>query len=247
MIMELAAIFGWDIDFALDIRRGDHFTVVYQEYYLEGKKVRDGDILAAEFTNQGKSYRAIRYVDADGNAGFYTPEGLSLRKAFLRTPVKFSRISSRFTLHRKHPILNRIRAHKGVDYAAPRGTPIRATGDGKVVFRGRKGGYGRTIVIQHGSKYSTLYGHMSRYNGKVKLGRRVRQGQVIGYVGSSGLATGPHLHYEFRIDGVHRNPLTVKLPVAEPIAKRYRDDFQKLATPLIAQLELLTRSLVARN
>jgi murein DD-endopeptidase MepM/ murein hydrolase activator NlpD len=247
LTMELATIFGWDIDFALDIREGDHFTVVYEQRYLNGKKIGDGDIIAAEFSNRGKTYRAVRYTDASGHTDYYSPDGRSMRKAFLRTPVKFTRISSRFSLHRMHPILNRIRAHKGVDYAAPTGTPIRATGDGKVTFRGRKGGYGRVVVIQHGHGYSTLYGHMSAFNRRVHVGTRVKQGQVIGYVGMSGLATGPHLHYEFRIHGVHRNPLTVKLPTAQPLPRRYRADFQQHLTPLIAQLEVLDRSRLARN
>ncbi|NIP17562.1 MAG: peptidoglycan DD-metalloendopeptidase family protein [Xanthomonadales bacterium] len=247
LTMELAAIFGWDIDFALDIRRGDQFTVLYEELYLDGRKVRDGGIVAAEFINRGKSYRAIRYTDAAGHTDYYTPEGLSMRKAFLRTPVKFSRISSRFTRGRRHPILNRIRAHKGVDYAAPRGTPVRATGDGKVIHRGRKGGYGRTVVIKHGTRYSTLYAHLSGYHRRARSGRRVSQGQVIGYIGASGLATGPHLHYEFRINGVHRNPLTVKLPEAKPIKKRYRQDFLEASASRVAQLDLLRRTLLARN
>lgn len=247
LTMELASIFGWDIDFALDIREGDYFTVLYEENYVDGDKIGSGNIIAAEFTNRGKTYRAIRYVDASGHADYYTPDGHSMRKAFLRTPVKFTRISSRFNLHRMHPILNRIRAHKGVDYAAPRGTPIRVTGDGKVIFKGRKGGYGRVIIVRHGSRYSTLYGHMSAFNRRVRVGGHVKQGQVIGYVGMSGLATGPHLHYEFRINGVHRNPLTVKLPMAQPIAKKYRNDFKAKATPLVAQLETLDRSRLARN
>ncbi len=184
LIMELVGILGWDIDFALDIREGDHFTVLYEELYdQEGEKVGNGDIVAAEFVNQGRTVRALRYVNPEGIADYYSPDGHSMRKAFLRTPVKFSRISSKFSLGRFHPILNRIRAHKGVDYAAPIGTPIKVTGDGKVIFRGIKGGYGRVIVVQHGGKYSTLYGHMSRFASSVKVGSRVRQGQVIGYVG----------------------------------------------------------------
>ena len=214
--MELANIFGWDIDFALDIRAGDHFTVIYEERFLNGEKIGNGPILAAEFVNQGRSYKAIRYSDAGNRSDYYSPTGLSMRKAFLRTPVDFRRISSRFG-KRKHPILNRMRMHTGVDYAASRGTPIRAAGDGKVIHKGRKGGYGRTVIIQHGGRYSTLYAHMNSYRRGVYTGKRVKQGQIIGYVGSSGRATGPHLHYEFRVNGVHRNPLTVKLPSAKPI------------------------------
>ncbi|WJW75130.1 peptidoglycan DD-metalloendopeptidase family protein [Thiohalobacter sp. IOR34] len=239
LTMELAGIFGWDIDFALDIRAGDRFTVLYEELYLDGEKIGNGAILAAEFVNQGRVYRALRYTDTRGHSDYYTPQGKSMRKAFLRTPVAFSRISSRFSLGRKHPILNRIRAHKGVDYAAPYGTPVKATGDGKIVFRGAKGGYGKTVVLQHGSRYSTLYAHLSRFARSLKPGSRVRQGQVIGYVGQSGLATGPHLHYEFRVNGTHRNPLTVKLPAAAPIESRYRADFENHSRSLLAQLELV--------
>ncbi|HHC71714.1 MAG TPA: peptidase M23 [Thiotrichales bacterium] len=245
LIMELAQIFGWDIDFALDIREGDRFTVLYEELWLEGRKLRDGRIVAAEFVNRGHTYRAVRFRGPEGDDRFYTPEGRSLRKSFLRTPVEFSRISSRFSLGRRHPILNRIRAHKGVDYAAPRGTPVRATGDGKVEFRGTKGGYGRTIVLRHAGRYTTLYAHLNGYHRKVRKGARVKQGQIIGYVGSSGLATGPHLHYEFRVDGVHRNPLTVRLPAAQPLASTRLSAFQAQATPLLAQLEALDRVLVA--
>ncbi len=237
LTMELAGIFAWDVDFALDIRKGDQFTVLYEEQYLDGENIGHGNILAAEFVNHGKRYRAIRYTDAGGKTGYYSLDGKSMRKTFLRSPVEFSRISSRFSLGRKHPILNRIRAHKGVDYAASRGTPIKATGNGKIVHRGKKGGYGNTIVIQHGSKYSTLYAHMSKYRGGLKTGSRVKQGQTIGYVGSSGLATGPHLHYEFRINGAHRDPLKVKLPGADPLNKKYMEDFNKKAEGLMAQLE----------
>ncbi len=242
LTMELAGVFGWDIDFALDIRQGDSFAVIYEEIYLEGEKVRDGNIVAASFTNQGKTFSAIRYTDAGNRTEYYSPDGRSMRKAFLRTPVDFSRISSRFNLKRKHPVLNTIRAHKGVDYAASTGTPIKATGDGKVIHRGTKGGYGNTVVIQHGSSYTTLYAHMSKYARGIRNGARVKQGQIIGYVGKSGLATGPHLHYEFRVNGAVRNPLTVKLPDAQPLAKKYMADFQSKSTPLIASLDIIKRS-----
>ena len=245
LIMQLADIFGWDIDFALEIRSGDRFTVIFEEDYLDGEKLRDGPILAAEFINQGQTYQALRYVDDTGRADYYTPEGRSMRKAFLRAPVDFRRISSRFTKERYHPVLGKKRPHRGVDYAAKTGTPIRASGDGKVIFRGKKGGYGKTIIIQHGQTYTTLYAHLSRYNKKARKGKRVKQGQVIGYVGKTGLATGPHLHYEFRVNGVHRNPLTVKLPAAKPIAKKYRDDFMIKIQPLISKLDLISRTLVA--
>ncbi len=247
LTMQLASIFGWDVDFLLDIREGDSFAVLYEEMYRDGKKVRDGSIIAAEFTNTGNTYQAVRYTDADNNTEYFTPDGKSLRKTFLRSPVDFARVSSRFSLNRKHPILNRIRAHKGVDYAAPTGTPVKATGDGKIVARGNSGGYGRTVTIQHGQQYTTLYAHLSSYAKSLGIGSRVRQGQVVGYVGQSGLATGPHLHYEFRVNGVHRNPLTVPLPDAAPIAAGYKTDFLAKTQPLIAQLNLIKRTTVALN
>ena len=245
MIMKLAQLFGWDVDFALDIRKGDSFAILFEEKYIDDKKIGNGNILSAEFVNRGKTFKAIRYTDASGHTDYYSEKGLSMRKAFLRTPVDFSRISSKFSSGRKHPVLNRIRAHKGVDYAASRGTPIKAVGNGKVIFKGTKGGYGRVIILQHGSKYTTLYAHMNSYNRKLKRGSRVEQGQTIGYVGSSGLATGPHLHYEFRMNGVHRNPLTVPLPSASPIAKKYRTDFRNAADTLISQLKSRQQETVA--
>lgn len=223
--MELAQIFGWDIDFALDIRKGDKFSLIYEELYLDGEKMRDGDILAAQFVNQGETFTAIRYTKADGSSEFFSPDGESMRKAFLRTPVDFARISSHFNLKRKHPVLHTIRAHKGTDYAAVRGTPIKATGEGKVYFAGNKGGYGRVVILQHGQKYRTLYAHLHRFAKGIRNGASVRQGQVIGYVGSSGLATGPHLHYEFYENGRVRNPVTVKLPTAQPVPTSERDAF----------------------
>lgn len=244
LIMEMVGIFGWDVDFAMDIREGDKFNLLYEEHYLDGEKISEGPIIAAEFTNQGQTYQAIRYTDERGRSRYYTPKGLSMRKAFIRTPVDFRRISSRFG-RRHHPILNRMRLHKGVDYSAPRGTPIKAAGDGRVIFRGRKGGYGRTIIIQHGGKYSTLYAHMSRYRRGVYNGKKVRQGQTIGYVGSSGRATGPHLHYEFRISGKHRNPLTVRLPNAAPIHKKYTEDFSYHSQKILAQLQTQKETLLA--
>jgi murein DD-endopeptidase MepM/ murein hydrolase activator NlpD len=245
MTMELANIFGWDIDFALDIRKGDQFVVLYDELYLEGEKVGEGHILAATFINQGKTYQAVRYTDKSGTTEYYSPDGKNMRKAFLRTPVEYTRISSGFSTGRRHPILNRIRAHKGVDYAAPTGTPVKATANGKIVFRGKKGGYGNTIIIQHRNKYNTLYGHLSRFSSGQTTGSSIKQGQVIGYVGMSGLATGPHLHYEFRIDDVHRDPLTVKLPGSEPLNEAYLADFEQKATSLIGKLDAILSVQVA--
>jgi len=238
-IMQLAGIFGWDIDFALDIRNGDQFSLLYETRHLDGEKIGDGEIIAAEFINQGKSYQAVRYTNADNDTEYYAPNGRSMRKAFLRTPVKFSRISSRFTNKRWHPVLKRWRSHRGVDYAASRGTPIKATSNGKVSFKGRKGGYGKAIFIQHGKIYTTVYGHLNSYAKSIRKGSKVKQGQIIGYVGSTGLATGPHLHYELRVNGVHRNPLKVKLPKAHPIAKKYQQDFNNKAQPLLTQLALI--------
>ena len=237
LIMEMVSLFGWDIDFALDIRKGDEFKLIYQEQYKDDQKVGDGPIVAAVFTNRNEAFRAVRYTTPDGDTNYYNENGASMRKAFLRTPLKFSRISSRFNLRRKHPVLNRIRAHKGVDYAAPTGTPIKATGDGTVTLAGRKGGYGRTVILKHGGTRSTLYAHMSSISKNIRRGKRVKQGQIIGYVGKSGLATGPHLHYEFRVNGVHRNPLTVKFPNASGVPKKYLADFKQQTAVHLAQLE----------
>ena len=246
LVMEMAGIFGWDIDFALDIRQGDKFSILYEEQFIEGKKYQTGTILAAEFTNQGKTFKAIRFTDKSGRTNYYTPEGLSMRKTFLRSPVDFRRISSRFG-KRKHPILNRMRLHKGVDYAARRGTPIQSSGDGKVIFKGRKGGYGRVVIVQHGSRYKTLYAHMNGFKRGIRVGKYVKQGQTIGFVGSSGRATGPHLHYEFRVNGAHRNPLTVKLPNAAPIKSAFKGDFIAHAERLLSQLDTHKPTQIALN
>tara|TARA_B100000029_G_scaffold515241_1_gene621296 strand:+ start:1761 stop:3101 length:1341 start_codon:yes stop_codon:yes gene_type:complete len=235
VIMNMAEIFQWDIDFIQDVRIGDAFTIIFEELWRDGVKLGDGNISAAEFVNQGTSFRAARFIDNNGNANYFTPEGRNVRKAFTRAPVDFTRISSNFDPNRRHPVLNTIRAHRGVDYAAPTRTPIRAAGDGKVIFRGVRNGYGNTVILQHGDNITTLYAHMSRF-ASPKLGSRVVQGQTIGFVGMSGLATGPHLHYEYRINGVHRNPRTVPLPPADPIPSEYREDFQKRTAPLWQQL-----------
>ncbi len=240
IIMQLANIFAWDIDIALSLHEGDKFSVIYEDLYIDNTMIGPGNILAAEFVSRGKAIKAVRYQNAEGKASYYTSEGDNMRKAFLRTPIDFARISSHFNLKRKHPVLNRIRAHKGVDYAAGRGTPIKATGDGKIIFRGRKGGYGNVVIIQHGHKYSTLYAHMSKFRKGLRTGSRINQGNIIGYVGSTGLASGPHLHYEFRINGAHRNPLTVTLPNASPIKAKYKADFLESSSPLFKQLEQLS-------
>lgn len=235
--MKLANIFAWDIDFALDIRKGDHFRVLYQESYLDGEKIGEGDILAAEFTNNGDTFAALRYEDSQGNASYFTPEGRSMRKAFLRSPVDFRRISSNFNPERYHPVLGKKRPHRGTDYAAATGTPIKASGDGKVIWRATKGGYGRTVILQHGGNITTLYAHLSKYKPGVTSGTRVKQGDIIGYVGQSGTATGPHLHYEFRLSGVHKNPVTVKLPDAAPINGPELAKFKAQTNNLIAELQ----------
>ncbi|WP_068473834.1 MULTISPECIES: OapA family protein [unclassified Oleiphilus] len=238
-IMGLANIFGWDVDFALDIRKGDKFSLVYEKLFVDGQPYKDGRILAANFSNQGRHLEAVIYTDANGVSNYFTPSGESMRKAFIRTPVDFARISSHFNLKRKHPVLHKIRAHKGTDYAASRGTPIKATGDGKVTFAGRKGGYGNVVILQHGQKITTLYAHMHKFARNIKVGKRVKQGQIIGYVGSTGLASGPHLHYEFRVNGVHKNPVRVKLPHAKPVPNSEVELFSLQTKPLLAQLDTL--------
>lgn len=237
LTMELAGIFGWDIDFIMDIRSGDTFSVLFEERFLDGEKIGNGPILAAEFNNRGRTFQAVRYVNSEGKADYYTPDGKSMRRAFLRTPVDFTRISSPFNPNRRHPVLNTIRAHKGTDYAAPRGTPIKAAGDGRVTFAGRKGGYGNTVIIQHGQTYQTLYAHLHNFNRGIRSGVNVRQGQIIGYVGSTGLATGPHLHYEFYVNGVVKNPVTVALPQADPVPKAELARFKAQTQPMMAKLE----------
>lgn len=237
IILKLADIFAWDIDFALNLQDGDQLTVVYEKLSVDGKEFDTGDILSVEFINQGKTYAAVRFEDNQGNTGYYTPEGNSLRKAFLQTPMDFAKISSHFNLHRKHPILNTIRAHKGVDYSAAIGTPIKATGDGKIVFHGAKHGYGNVVEIEHGQQYSTLYAHLSRFKSGQRTGGSVKQGDVIGYVGKTGLATGPHLHYEFRIAGHHVNPETVKIPHSMPMDPALLAKFKSQTQPLVAQLK----------
>ena len=244
-IMNVAGIFAWDVDFILDIRSGDNYYVQYEEIWQDGEFVTDGEIIAAEFNNNGRQIRAIRFKDKNEITDYFTPEGDSVRKAFIRAPVDFTRISSNFNPNRRHPILNTIRAHRGVDYAAPRGTPIKAAGDGKVIFRGNKSGYGKVVILQHGGNITTLYAHMSGFAAKARIGTRVRQGQTIGYVGMTGLATANHLHYEYRLNGVHRNPRTVSLPDAEPIAEEYRQQFLTEAAPILEELEKFKSTQVA--
>ena len=219
VIMDLAYLFGWDIDFIFDIREGDSFKVLYETPYVEGAKIDNGDILYAEFINQEQEYTAIRYYARSGEKFYFDKDGNSLRKAFLRAPLDFAYVSSHFNPRRKHPILNKIRAHNGVDYAAKRNTPVRSTGDGVIIHQGWKSGYGRTIQIRHGGEITTLYAHLESYNKKLGEGSKVNQGTVIGYVGDSGLATAPHLHYEFKVGDKRTDPLKVRLPDDKPIDK----------------------------
>lgn len=243
---QLVAIFQDQIDFS-KIRAGDRFNILYEESYVGSKKVNTGKIVAAELVKDGKSHRAVRYTDAKGHVEYYTPEGLSLRKGFIRTPIAHARVSSGYTLHRYDPIHGRTRAHRAIDFAAPTGTPIKATGDGKIAFLGSKGAYGNTIMIKHDGKYSTLYAHLSSYAKGVRPGSSVKLGQVIGYVGRSGRTTGAHLHYEFHINGVRHNPLTVKLPSAAPLNRKAKARFIPQARQLIAQLEMNRNVRLASN
>ena len=240
LIMQFADLFGWDVDFVRDIKRGDQFKIVFEEIFKNGEKVGNGKILAAEFFNDGKRHRAFYFSGANGAEGYYNQFGEAMKKAFLLAPLNFTKVSSRFNLGRMHPILNKIRAHKGVDYAAPMGTPVRAVANGKIDFAGVQSGYGNVLVLKHGDRYSTLYGHMMKFAPGISRGDVVKQGQLIGYVGKTGLATGPHLHYEFRIDGAHVDPLTAKLPQAIPLERKYLAEFHKRVAPAVNQLDAMS-------
>ncbi|MCL4723057.1 MAG: peptidoglycan DD-metalloendopeptidase family protein [Rhodocyclaceae bacterium] len=233
---QMADIFGGDIDFHRDLRKGDRFSVVYEMLYNQGHPARTGRILAAEFANNGKTFRALWFEGKDGQ-GYYTADGKSIRKAFLRSPLEFSRITSGFSISRFHPILQTWRAHKGVDYGAPVGTRVKATGDGTVEFAGKQGGYGNLVVIRHQGRFTTHYGHLNGFAAGMRKGTRVSQGDIIGYVGQTGWATGPHLHYEFRINDVHQNPLSVALPSAPPLASQQLAEFNRFAEPLVYRLD----------
>jgi murein DD-endopeptidase MepM/ murein hydrolase activator NlpD len=234
LIMEMANIFGWDIDFVFDIRPGDSFSLLYEERFIDGEKLSVGKIIAGSFTNRKKTLNAVRYTDSTGTSDYFTPEGLSMRKTFLRTPLDIFRISSGFNLRRKHPIHKKIMAHRGVDYAAPRGTPVYAAGAGKVIEAGYSKANGNYVFLQHGQTYVTKYLHLNKK--KVRKGQTVKQKQLIGTVGSTGYSTGPHLHYEFLVNGVHRNPRTVKLPQAKPILNSEKAAFQAAITPILVEL-----------
>ncbi len=247
LIMELASVFAYDIDFAQDIKPNDSFKVLFEEHFVNGEKIGNGSIVAAEFYTNGKKYQAIRYQDGNGQPVYYAPNGKSLKKAFIRTPVEYTRISSHFNLKRQHPVLHTIRAHRGVDYAAPTGTPVKAAGNGKVIFAGKKGGYGNVIILQHGTKYTTLYGHLSGFTKNLKKGKTISQGEIIGYVGSTGLASGPHLHFEFRVDGVHHDPLTVAIPYADGVSDKSKSQFLAYSKGLLKQMDKQSKVLIARN
>ena len=238
IIMKLSYIYQWDISFALDLRTGDSFSLMYEELYVDGERVEEGNIIGSTFTNMGKVHQAVRYTNLAGRPDYYTPTGDSMRKAFIRDPVHFSYVSSSFNLRRLHPIHKSIMPHRGIDYAAKSGTPVVASGDGRIATRRENAASGRYVIIQHGETYTTKYLHLSAFARGIKPGAKIKQGQTIGYVGSSGWATGPHLHYEFLVDGLHRNPKTVKLPQAEPVAKDEMQRFLTSIQPILAQLNV---------
>ena len=238
--IQMTEILASEVDFHRDLRQGDRFTVVYETLSSNnGRRAKTGRVLAVEFVNKGKSHQAIYFKSSNGTDGYYTSEGESLRKAFLLSPLDFTRVSSGFTNARFHPILKEWRAHRGIDYAAPTGTPVKATASGIIAFSGSQKGYGNLVVLKHNGKYETAYGHLSRFASGMSKGKRVNQGEVIGYVGSTGMATGPHLHYELRIDGVQRDPTKVILPTAPPIAKKDLNNFQKETQTLVARLNIM--------
>ncbi|GGE90393.1 peptidoglycan DD-metalloendopeptidase family protein [Kangiella profundi] len=244
VIMELAGVFEYDIDFALEIRKDDSFSVLYEEKYVDGEKVGYGNILSAEFTNQGDNFAAVRYTDLNDRTAYYTPEGKALRKSFLRAPLQFNYVSSNFNPNRFHPIQKRVKPHRGVDYRAPIGTPVRAAGDGRVTHSAYNKYNGNYVFVKHGNNITTKYLHFSKR--AVKPGERVKQGQIIGYVGSTGMSQAPHLHYEFVVNGVHRNPRTVKLPHAAPVPREEMERFREQSKPLLAQLETERTTYFAR-
>lgn len=238
LIQQMTELFNWEIDFVRDIRAGDQFSMVYQAYYIEDKLISTGDILAVTYTNRGKIHQAIRYTNADGDHDYYTPQGVSLKKAFSRYPIKFSHISSTFSLSRNHPILHYRRPHNGIDLAASIGTPVRATGDGRIELIDRHQGYGNMIKVSHNKTYASVYAHLLKFQKGLFKGAHVKRGQVIGYVGQSGLATGPHCHYEFHIHHQPRNPATIELPRASPVPQREMAAFKTKASTLLARLKL---------
>jgi len=243
--IQIADIFAGEVDFHRDLRRGDQFSVVYEQHYVGGRPVHAGRVLAAEFVNQGRLLRALQYTTVRGGSGYYAPDGSNLRKEFLRSPLEYTRISSGFGM-RRHPFLKSWRAHTGIDYAAPAGTRVRAAGDGVVEFAGHKGGYGNVVILRHRGQYTTLYAHLSRFAPGVRRGTRVAQGDIVAHVGSTGWATGSHLHYEFQIAGRARNPYAIAMPAGEPVPAAELPEFRRHAEALVARLELLTANPLAR-
>jgi murein DD-endopeptidase MepM/ murein hydrolase activator NlpD len=243
---QMAEIFAGDVDFHRELNKGDRFSVIYEMTYSNGEPVRTGRILGAEFTNQGKTFRATYFQTGKNKGDYYSPEGKSLRKAFLRSPIEFSRVSSGFSNSRLHPVLNTIRAHKGVDYAAPIGTKVKVTSDGTVAFAGKQNGFGNVVVVSHSGRYSTVYGHLSAFGKGIRQGQHVAQGDVIAYVGMTGLSSGPHLHYEFKIDGVQRDPLRVALPDARPISAQQKSAFLRKSQELSGRLAMLRDARLAK-
>ena len=237
--IQIAEILSSEIDFYQDLRSGDRFHVIYEAFYNAGEMMKTGNVLAVEFVNNGNTYQAIHFGDASGKYAYYTPEGKSLHKTFLRSPLEYTRISSSFSAGRYHPILQRMKAHRGVDMAAPTGTRVKASGDGRVAFMGKKGGYGNVVILNHPNGISTVYGHLSRFSDAIRKGDTVNQGDIIGYVGMTGLATGPHLHYEFLVNGNHRDPMKVALPQSVPIDDNFKSEFNAHSLTMIAKLEML--------
>ena len=236
IIMDFAYIFGWDIDFIFDVRKGDRFSVIFETDYSQGERISSGDIIFAEFINKNERFIAQRFYDDIQGKQYFNEHGDNIKKAFLRAPLDFAYISSHFNPNRMHPILHKIKAHNGVDYAAKRNTPIKASGDGLISFIGRQSGYGRTIEIKHGGNIKTLYAHLERFNTKLKVGSKVKQGEVIGYVGDSGQATGTHLHFEFWQDQIRTDPVKVKLPSAKPVNKAQIEEFRNLLNSSLKKL-----------
>jgi len=243
--LKIADIFSSEIDFNEDLRSGDKFNVVYEAFYNAGELMKTGNVLAVEFITKGKKHQAIHFGEADNKYAYYTPEGKSLHTSFLRSPLEFTRVSSSFNRGRFHPVLHRVRAHKGVDLAARKGTRVKASGDGVVEFMGRKGGYGNVIILRHPNSIRTVYGHLSGFAKGMRKGVKIEQSDIIGYVGMSGLATGPHLHYEFLLNGVHRDPMTVPLPASVPLEAKYKNEFGKKTLAYMAKIEMLNRNLIA--
>lgn len=237
--IQIAEILSSEIDFYQDLRPGDRFHVIYEAFYNAGEMMKTGNVLAVEFVNNGTTYQAIHFGDATGKYAYYTPDGKSLHKTFLRSPLEYTRISSSFSAGRYHPILQRIKAHRGVDMAAPTGTRVKASGDGRVAFMGKKSGYGNVVIINHPNGISTVYGHLSRFSDAIRKGDAVNQGDIIGYVGMTGLATGPHLHYEFLLNGSHRDPMKVALPNSVPLNDNFKSEFNALSLTMLAKLEML--------